>query len=200
MNKGCLLTFFFAWCSVTKPATGYLYISWLTFKVRCKSMQGFLYCSVDFEEWCHHLSSDFMILMIIIANNHQMPRGRGGHHRLHSHQSFSNRAEGERERERDETKSLKANMSVWAYWAEHSSEQRYCGVCRRDTLHADRPAVRAAFKAEPISFWSPKSCILMWFSFSSSHAVVKVFSSFWANFWFASGLWWNMHEDQNTTT
>lgn len=104
------------------------------------------------------------------------------------------------ERERDETKSLKANMSVWAYWAEHSSEQRYCGVCRRDTLHADRPAVRAAFKAEPISFWSPKSCILMWFSFSSSHAVVKVFSSFWANFWFASGLWWNMHEDQNTTT
>lgn len=70
--------FFFARCSVTKPATGYLYISWLTFKVRCKSMQGFLYCSVDFEEWCHHLSSDFMILMIIIANNHQMPRGRGG--------------------------------------------------------------------------------------------------------------------------
>lgn len=82
----------------------------------------------------------------------------------------------------NETQHLKANMSVWAYWAEHSSRQSYCDVCRRDTLHADHPAVRAAFKAEPVSVWSPKSCILMWFSVSSPCAVVKVFSSFCANF------------------
>lgn len=89
-------------------------------------------------------------------------------------------------------------MSVWAYWAERSSLQRYCDVCRRATLHGDCPPVRAPFKAEPISFWSPKSCILMWFSFSSPRAVVKVFSSFWANFWLASSLRCNMLEDQNT--
>lgn len=35
-------------CSVTKSADGYLYTGWLTFKVRWKSMQGFLYCCVDF--------------------------------------------------------------------------------------------------------------------------------------------------------
>lgn len=69
---------------------------------------------VEFQEWCRHLPSDFMISMTVIANNHEMPGGSvciGGGvvaciHTILSETELKGSSE---------TQHLKANMPVWAH-------------------------------------------------------------------------------------